>query len=280
MLHTMNWHTVWTETRAIGAARAFAARAPSMEASLPSGRSARAHEAWTTLADTRDPAALPALLEAATGGTANQAANRLSRLDPFDDPRVELALLRFLAEMPFRTRPSCEAFWRVVFARLTHRGPVDADFAAIAATCRAMGTNFAMTHARRVERLADEVRPASRPLTRDERDQLQQLGFVTTEPSEEEGPTIEALYDAVYADPANLDARAVLADALLNRDDPRGEFIALQLALDSETTTRQYVGRTYTPYGDRDASEARQDELLAEHANGWLGPWVAAICTV
>ncbi len=272
--------TLWTETRSIGAARAFAAEAPSDDTTLPTGRSARAHDAWMACADRGDPAALPALLEAATAGTANQAAARLTRLDKVDDPRIELALLRYLTEMSFRTKPSCEAFWRVVFTRLSRRGPVDADFSAIAATCRAFGTNFAMAHARRVERLAEQVAAASRALTGDERNQLLERGFLVSEEDEEEGPTIEALFDAVYADPANLDARAVLADALLNRDDPRGELIALQLALDGSSTTRQYRGRTYSPTRDRDDSQVRQDELLAEHANAWLGPWVAAICTV
>ena len=44
--------------------------------------------------------------------------------------------------MPFRTKPSCEAFWRVVFARLTARGPVDADFAAIYESQRAFRDDY------------------------------------------------------------------------------------------------------------------------------------------
>lgn len=272
--------TLWTETRSIGAALAFAAVAPSDDTSLPTGRSARAHNAWVACADRRERAALPALLEAATSGTADQAAARLSRLDEVEDPRIELALLRYLTEMSFRTAPSCEAFWGVVFRRLTHRGPVDADFAAIAATCRTIGTNFAMTHARRVERLAKRVAAASRALTDDERDQLLERGFLATEDEEEDGPPIEALFEAVYADPADLGARTVLADALLSREDPRGEFIALQLALSTPAHTTQSRGRTYTPFGHRDTAHPRLEELLAQHANAWLGPWVAVICEV
>src|SRR5262249_14432861 len=39
-----------------------------------------------------------------------------------------------------------------------------------------------------------------------------------------------ALRAAVWADPGNADVRAVYADCLLDRDDPRGQLVALQLA--------------------------------------------------
>lgn len=49
----------------------------------------------------------------------------------------------------------------------------------------------------------------------------------------ERGPSpLPALWQAVYQDPANLDVRRVLADALMAEGDPRGEFIALQLSDD------------------------------------------------
>jgi uncharacterized protein (TIGR02996 family) len=43
-------------------------------------------------------------------------------------------------------------------------------------------------------------------------------------------PLIEALFAAVYANPRDDGPRSVLADALLERGDPRGELIAKQLA--------------------------------------------------
>jgi uncharacterized protein (TIGR02996 family) len=60
----------------------------------------------------------------------------------------------------------------------------------------------------------------------------------------------DELLAAIYADPHDDNARAVYADLLQQRGDPRGEFIALQLA-------------------NRD--EARAAELLRAHVDAWLG---------
>ncbi len=69
---------------------------------------------------------------------------------------------------------------------------------------------------------------------------------------------LDALYAAVYASPEADAPREVLADALQEANDPRGEFIALQL--------REARG---------DASEelrARAQELAQQHGKLWLGP--------
>jgi len=68
---------------------------------------------------------------------------------------------------------------------------------------------------------------------------------------------LEALTAAVLDHPDDHDARAVLADALQDAGDPRGEFIALQrLELDGRGTEQ---------------STRRADELLSEHKKAWLG---------
>ena len=64
--------------------------------------------------------------------------------------------------------------------------------------------------------------------------------------------TLEALFAAVYASPDDDAPRRVLADALLEVDDPRGEYIAL----------------AFDPAG---ADQARA--LLARLRTGWLKPW-------
>lgn len=66
---------------------------------------------------------------------------------------------------------------------------------------------------------------------------------------------LDSLWAAHVADPGDLATRAVLGDALQRAGDPRGEFIALQLA-----------GAT--------SSEAKQriNELLRAHADAWTGP--------
>jgi uncharacterized protein (TIGR02996 family) len=62
--------------------------------------------------------------------------------------------------------------------------------------------------------------------------------------------------EAVYAAPHDRARRQVLADVLLERGDPRGEFISLQLAR---------------------ASERKQSQLLKKHHVEWLGPLAEVI---
>lgn len=51
----------------------------------------------------------------------------------------------------------------------------------------------------------------------------------------------DALWSAVYAKPKELTARAVLADALIERGDPRGDFIAAQLAGDTTVPSAELL---------------------------------------
>jgi uncharacterized protein (TIGR02996 family) len=67
-----------------------------------------------------------------------------------------------------------------------------------------------------------------------------------------------ALYAAVYAAPDDDGPRAVLADALQEAGDPRGELIALQL--------REHAGSATPELRDR------AQALIQEHAKAWLGP--------
>jgi uncharacterized protein (TIGR02996 family) len=69
---------------------------------------------------------------------------------------------------------------------------------------------------------------------------------------------LDALYAAVYAAPDDDAPRAVLADALTDAGDPRGELIALQLREAAGTATPEMTER------------AR--ELVQHHAKSWLGP--------
>lgn len=64
------------------------------------------------------------------------------------------------------------------------------------------------------------------------------------------------LLAAVLEEPSDLDRRQVYADYLLSIGDPRGEFIALQLAELRGTLDR--------------AGVARAEALLAEHGDAWL----------
>ncbi|MFT3697813.1 MAG: TIGR02996 domain-containing protein [Kofleriaceae bacterium] len=67
------------------------------------------------------------------------------------------------------------------------------------------------------------------------------------------------LLAAVYANPADDTARAIYADVLQQRGDPRGEFIALQLA---------------NPNGP---PSPREQELVKKHGKTWLGPLASVL---
>ena len=68
-------------------------------------------------------------------------------------------------------------------------------------------------------------------------------------------PLTESLFAAVYADPDRDEPRSVLADHLIELGDPRGEFIALQLA-------RARTGGT---------PSQRERALLKAHGAKWTG---------
>lgn len=74
---------------------------------------------------------------------------------------------------------------------------------------------------------------------------------------------MKQLWAAVLASPAEDAPRLVYADALTERDDPRGEFIVLQCKL--------AAGRL----GPADAkrARARETELLDAHRQEWFGPF-------
>jgi uncharacterized protein (TIGR02996 family) len=73
--------------------------------------------------------------------------------------------------------------------------------------------------------------------------------------------TGDELVAAVYANPETDEPRLVYGDYLLERDDPRGEFIQLQLAR----------------HGTRQPATERESELVAAHSEAWLGPLYAAL---
>ncbi len=64
---------------------------------------------------------------------------------------------------------------------------------------------------------------------------------------------LSGVWAEVYAEPDDLARRAVLGDALGGQDDPRGEFIQLQLT-------------------DERRARGRASRLLAAHLDEWIGP--------
>ncbi|HJZ55082.1 MAG TPA: TIGR02996 domain-containing protein [Gemmataceae bacterium] len=71
----------------------------------------------------------------------------------------------------------------------------------------------------------------------------------------------EAFEKALRENPDDLTGWSAYADYLTEQGDPRGEFIAVQLALEDETRSKE----------ERDELKRREAELLAAHEREWLG---------
>jgi uncharacterized protein (TIGR02996 family) len=72
---------------------------------------------------------------------------------------------------------------------------------------------------------------------------------------------VAAVQAALFADPDDVAAHAALADLLIERNDPRGEFIQVQLALEDEGI----------PFAERKRLRHREHELLTAYQRVWLG---------
>jgi uncharacterized protein (TIGR02996 family) len=270
---------IWRDTHHILAARAVLATEPHGEP-LPTGRSRAACAAWDDLFDSGGGRpVLQALSTALPTATAAIAGERVTRLGDHDDPVIDVHVVGWLTDPPFKSRPSFARFWEPVFARLAAKGPAGVDWTALAADVRRLRTPFAMALADRIA--AVEV-PARRPLTEGERAWLVAEGFAEAEePSVGGARDLEALFEAVRADPDDRVARSVLADALQEADDPRGTFIAGQLA--SGVVLESYRFGRYSTVelvsGDPDVA-APLLELLRAHGDAWLGEWPSILCKV
>src|SRR5947209_4016867 len=72
----------------------------------------------------------------------------------------------------------------------------------------------------------------------------------------------EVLEAALVADPDDVATHRAYADLLTEEGDPRGELIAVQLALEDSAR----------PPEERKRLRHREQNLLAAHGRDWLGP--------
>lgn len=182
-----------------------------------------------------------------------------------DDPRVAAALVRFLEDPAWHATGS-QPFWGKVFKLLNEN--IDPrslpkleriDYATI--------INGKSMRGWMEERLAQSVAAikksglTSKTISRVDRAALDAL---KAKPSDK-SPKVSskradeaALFDAVYQDPDDDGPRAVLADFLIERGDPRGELITLMLSRTKE-------------------GEKRALAIIRKNQKSWLGaiaPWV------
>ncbi len=173
------------------------------------------------------------------------------------DPRYLRQMIALLLAQPWGMSTS-RALWRVLFANLVahadprSRAQLDAlDFVKILGGADWASDQMIATVARWHRQLTATA-PAPTPAIEAACAKLDAaLGAGVGQGTE--------LLDAIYANPRDLGPRAIYADWLLERDDPRGELITLQM--------------TPVPTVEQ---KRRERELLAEHGDEWLGPLAPA----
>lgn len=190
-------------------------------------------------------------------------ASRIAHLAGWtDDPRIVPALLGLVPERVFSSHP-CRPFWTAVFREVERR--LDRTTAAVAARVAPKGITtfdrYLADKLRAISRAAARTPPLPEP-TAAEVTLLDAIGAsVQASDATVDQRMREELLAAVWAAPSDDGPREVYADWLMERGDPHGEFIALQLA-----RARRRVGPT-----------PRENELLEAHIRRWLGPLDVAV---
>jgi uncharacterized protein (TIGR02996 family) len=171
---------------------------------------------------------------------------RVIALRGIDDPRVSGFAIATLSCLPFASTSAVgligELIDRVAALRdsrlFEHRWAIDGQISSrIKLYPKRSNLQYRLRLA--LAAVGDAIEPTS-----DELDLVQSLAPART---------AESLLADIHANPDDNAPRLVLADLLLERGDPRGELIAMQLAR-----------------GEKPASK-RERELLAKHGKEWLG---------
>lgn len=171
-----------------------------------------------------------------------------------DDPRLAHFVHGQLAGMVY-TASSSRPIWEAYFAIL--EAVRDPRTVAVVANVRAAWrAKLARrgAYARWFEAALDAAEAAARAVAVVRVPATEVAFAFATRPVTRTDAHVRALFEAVHADPTDDAARSVLADALLEREDPRGELIRLQL---QSARSRE--------------DDARVKALLAEHGRAWLG---------
>ncbi|MDX2010832.1 MAG: TIGR02996 domain-containing protein [Myxococcaceae bacterium] len=210
------------------------------------------------LAGHRDDAgALAMALAEGWPGTWQAALPLLEAVLPWDDdPRLEAMTAELLASSPWTSIASWPFFNRLlpVLRRLS-----DPAFegALRRALSRPMPSWFRRELVPEIERALERLALPGPTLTPEAAQALERLSSRWAEATERQASqakSAEELLAHIFDHPGDVTARAVFADWLTERGDPRGEFIALQLAP--------------TPTA---AQQARLSALLARHGRAWAG---------
>ena len=235
--------------------RSVADAIAAIDATLPAREIASAK--WLAVAKARDPEALRSLLATIFDQGSKPARERAEALCEWPlDPRVD-RWMAGLYDKPVYSSTSARPVW----TRLQPLTKRIVDAQAIDTIDKARKGNWKQCDfetdflAEYIDR-AKLTKPPEKPLSGDEQRELaaiaKQLGDATAKPPA--GKQADELLAQVLANPSDDGARAVLADALVELGDPRGELLALQLAPPTPESTR------------------RASAIIKAHRDALLGP--------
>jgi uncharacterized protein (TIGR02996 family) len=226
--------------------------------------------AWLEIAAAHDPRDLEWLIGSLFCPHGAPTRERIAALSRWpQDPRFARLLLsacvgRHLTSE--KNRPVWTAVLRLLRTRAGRR-----DIPHVRQLATISGTSVFDQYLRRqLGRLADQLSRerfgAPRPLARSTADLLASIGAKLDAARVHTAErTADELLAEVWRAPEDDGPRAVLADWLIERGDPRGELVSLQLA--------RHRGRGTV------ASQRRERKLLRDHARTWMGPLEPVVST-
>ncbi len=215
-------------------------------------RELKAHQAWLTVAARKEPSQLSWLLEAFLvepislyrGARRAQSLEKLTALCAFPpDPR-----LARLADAQLDSGLAREAPVALQLAALL----ISSGHANARSTLRVHATNQRSLRKAFEPLIASAQDRAEKPCSAEEVSRVAVLIAQNGARTAPERRSLESLFAAVYAHPDHDAPRQVLADALIEADDVRGEYLSLV-------------------FDPKKASAARK--LLGRLRGGWLAPW-------
>lgn len=225
---------------------------------------AKRRKQWLELAEEVVPSDVPRLLAELPRFVATIAAELIGAVYEWDaDPRITAGLFRLLREQPEALRVRKAApFWRDVCEIVSENvRPYQRELLARLAAESTLPEEIAQ----RLRSIRDDL-PNEPELPIDADPALARL-LTMLEPTADErqrAERIEMLFAAVYEDPDDDGTRLVLADALSEAADPRGELIALQMARAAQETPTKTM-------------RSRELDLLSAYGREWLGAIEPAI---
>ncbi|HEY3803632.1 MAG TPA: TIGR02996 domain-containing protein [Kofleriaceae bacterium] len=220
------------------------------------GTVAERHARWLAVARERDPLDLDWLLAHLVPPRIELALERIAELATWpDDPRIVVGLVRLCRTKPLVThRPLWTQIFRAIRKRLAaHVVPLMTELSALSAV-----TSFDEYMRNRLATLIGASAALPVPHEPDAALVARIASALDVHGDRASKRTLDDLLREVWAAPSDDGPRHVLADWLTERNDPRGELIALQLA------------RARRP-GDA-AATRRERALLDQNGRAWMGP--------